>query len=80
MSLISGSYSRLAWTGGAALLSAAMVEKEDVGVIREVRIEQGAAARAAIGLIALLTTPDRERRFREAVLHKVRLKADIMVN
>jgi hypothetical protein len=78
MSLISGSYSRLlnVW-GMAPLLREVMVEKEDVVPVREVMgLEE--AVRRAIGVAALVMTPDRDRRFREAVLHRLRLKADIL--
>lgn len=77
MSLISGSYSRLLCPDGAALLRDDMVENEDAVVVRGVAGVEGVVRKRAVGLIALLTTPDRERRFREAVLHSVRLKADM---
>jgi len=77
MSLISGSNSRLLATGGAALLRADMVEKEAAVAVRGV-LRFVCALRRAIGLIALLTTPDRCRRVRDAVLHRLRLKADIL--
>jgi hypothetical protein len=77
MSLISGSYSRLLWTGGAALLSADMVENFAAIAVREVKGVDG-VVRRAIGLAALLKTLDRWRRFREAVLHRLRLKDDIL--
>lgn len=54
-----------------------MVEKRAGAAVREV-IGLEAAVRRAIGLTALLMTPDRWRRFREAVLHRLRLKADII--
>jgi hypothetical protein len=77
MSLISGSNSRLLATGGAALLSDDMVEK---GAATAVRVVIGVveAVRRAIGRTALQLTPARCRRVREAVLHKLRLKADIL--
>lgn len=58
MSLISGSYSRLLWTRGAALLREAMLEKA-AGV--DVRAAKGydCGVRRAIGLIALLRTLER---------------------
>lgn len=77
MSLISGSYSRLLWTGGAALLRLDMVEKEAVAAVRGTIGVEG-AVRRAIGLSARLMTPDRWRRFREAVAHRLRLKADMV--
>jgi len=49
-----------------------MVENEDAVVVRGVAGVEGVVRKRAVGLIALLTTPDRERRFREAVLHSVR--------
>jgi hypothetical protein len=56
-----------------------MVEKEDAATVRGVvGFEVEGAVRRAMGLTALLMTPDRERRFREAVLHRLRLKADIL--
>jgi hypothetical protein len=78
MSLISGSYSRLlnVW-GMAPLLREVMVEKEEAAIVREILGFDEAVWRA-IGVTALLITPDRDRRFREAVLHKMRLKADIL--
>lgn len=77
MSLISGSYSRLLWTGGAALLRDDMVENAAaVLVLVATKLDWG--ARRAIGLTALETTLDRWRRFREAVLHRLRLKDDIL--
>jgi hypothetical protein len=54
-----------------------MVEKEDTATLREAMGFEG-AIRKAMGLMALFTRPDRERRFREAVLHRLRLKADIL--
>jgi hypothetical protein len=54
-----------------------MVEKEEAAGVRKV-IGFEVAVRRAIGVIALLMTPDRDRRFREAVLHRLRLKADIL--
>jgi hypothetical protein len=54
-----------------------MVEKEAAAAVRAV-IRLGAAARRAIGLTALQVRPDRCRREREAVLHRLRLKADIL--
>jgi hypothetical protein len=54
-----------------------MVEKEEAAEVREVRgLEE--AVRSATGVTALVMTPDRDRRFREAVLHRLRLKADIL--
>lgn len=64
------------WTGGAALLRLVMVENEEATAVRRARGLDG-VVRRAIGRIALLMTPDRERRFREAVLHRERLKADM---
>lgn len=64
-------------TIGALLLSADMVEKDVAATVRDV-IGVEIAVRSAIGLMDLLMTPERERRFREAVLHNVRLKADIL--
>jgi phosphate uptake regulator len=58
MSLISGSYSRLLWTGGAALLRDDMVEKAVAVVVRKVT-EFDWEVRRAIGLTALLRTLDR---------------------
>jgi hypothetical protein len=56
-----------------------MVEKEDAATVRGVvEFEVAGAVRRAMGLMALLMTADRERRFREAVLHRLRLKADIL--
>jgi hypothetical protein len=77
MSLISGSYSRLPLTGGAALLREVMVEKE-LAVAARGAIEAVGAARRAIGLIARLRTVDRWRSVRDAVLHRLRLKADMV--
>jgi hypothetical protein len=77
MSLISGSYSRLLWTGGAALWSADMVENAFAEVVRKAKGVDW-AVRRAIGLAALLKTLDRWRRFREAVLHRLRLKDDML--
>lgn len=77
MSLISGSYSRLPVTGGAALLREVMVEKELAAAARGA-IEAVGAARRAIGLTARLMTVDRVRSVREAVLHRLRLKADMV--
>jgi len=48
-----------------------MVEKDDAVAVREVIGVEG-AVRRAIGLMALDTTLDRDRRFREAVLHRLR--------
>ena len=79
MSLISGSYSRLLSVWGMELLRDAMVEKDDAAVVREVT-GFGRAACRAIGLIALVMTEDRDRRFREAVLHRLRLKADMLIS
>jgi hypothetical protein len=79
MSLISGSYSRLLSVCGTELLRAVMVEKDDAAAVREVIGFEG-AVRRAIGLIALVTTLDRDRRFREAVLHRLRLKADMLIS
>ena len=77
MSLISGSYSRLPLTGGAALLREVMVEKE-LAVAARGAIEAVGAARRAIGLTARLSTVDRWRSVRDAVLHRLRLKADMV--
>jgi hypothetical protein len=61
----------------APLLREVMVEKEDVVPVREVTgLDE--AVRRAIGVAALVMTPDRDRRFREAVLHRLRLKTDIL--
>jgi hypothetical protein len=78
MSLISGSYSRLLnFWGMAPLLREVMVEKDDAAAVRGVMgFEE--ALRRAIGVMALLMTPVRDRRFREAVLHRLRLKTDII--
>jgi hypothetical protein len=78
MSLISGSYSRLLSVCGIApLLRDVMVEKEEAAGVRDTRgLEE--AVRRAIGVMALVMTLDRDRRFREAVLHRLRLKADIL--
>lgn len=54
-----------------------MVEKELAAAARGA-IEVVGAARRAIGLIARLMTLDRWRRVREAVLHRLRLKADMV--
>ena len=56
-----------------------MVEKDDAAAVRDVIGFEG-AVRRAIGLIALVTTLDRDRRFREAVLHRLRLKADMLIS
>ena len=56
-----------------------MVEKDDAVAVREVIGVEG-AVRRAIGLIALDTMLDRDRRFREAVLHRLRLKADMLIS
>lgn len=77
MSLISGSYSRLLGAGGAALLREDMVEKGAAAAVRVV-IGVEDAALIAIGLTALQLTPDRCRRDRDAALHRLRLKADIL--
>jgi hypothetical protein len=79
MSLISGSYSRLLSVCGTELLRDAMVEKDDATAVRDVIGFEG-AVRRAIGLIALVTMLDRDRRFREAVLHRLRLKADMLIS
>ena len=53
-----------------------MVEKDDAATVRgEMGVE--GQVRRAIGLRALVTTLERDRRFREAVLHRLRLKADM---
>lgn len=78
MSLISGSYSRLLGTGGAALLRADMVEKEAAVVVRAAKGLEGAVRRRVNGRTALAMGPDRWRRFREAVQHRLRLKADML--
>lgn len=54
-----------------------MVEKVAAAAVRAV-IGVVAAARRAIGLTALQLRADRCRREREAVLHRLRLKADIL--
>lgn len=78
MSLISGSYSRLAETGVATpLLRADMVEKDAAEAVRDARGEE-AAARRAIGLAVLQEKAVLVRSEREAVLHRLRLKADIL--
>ena len=76
MSLISGSYSRLPLTGGAALFREVMVEKELATVARGA-IEAVGVAQRAIGLTARLKIVDRWRSVREA-LHRLRLKADMV--
>ena len=53
-----------------------MVEKAAAVAVREM-IGFDWGVRRAIGLTALLRTLDRWRRFREAVLHRLRLKDDI---
>lgn len=64
-------------TGGAALLREDIVEKEAAVAVRgAIRSVEG--ARRAIGLTALVMTLDLWRRDREAVLHRLRLKADIV--
>lgn len=55
----------------------AMVEKE-LAVAARGAIEAVGAARRAIGLIARLRTVDRWRSVRDAVLHRLRLKADMV--
>lgn len=77
MSLISGSYSRLLATGGAALLRDDMVEKGAATAVLVV-IGVEAVARRAIGLSALQLTAERCRREREAALHRLRLMADMI--
>lgn len=86
MSLISGSYSRLFCTGGATLFRDVIVEKdeeeeetEDTAPARAASIVEGALRNTDTGLMALAlpTMLDRGRTFREAVLHSVRLKADM---
>jgi hypothetical protein len=78
MSLISGSYSRLPVIGGAgALLRDDMVENEAATAERAIIVLED-AARGTIGLAALQKTPDRCRRVRDAVLQRLRLKADIL--
>jgi hypothetical protein len=54
-----------------------MVEKDDTAAVRGVMGFEK-ALRRAIGVMALVMTPDRDRRFREAVLHRLRLKTDIL--
>lgn len=77
MSLISGSYSRGPEGVAAALLRDDMVEKEAAAAVRGI-IGEGAAVRRAIGLTTLQLMADRCRSVREAVLHRLRLKADIL--
>ena len=77
MSFISGSYSRLPTTGGAALLRDDMVEKE-AAATRRVAVGVEDTVRSAIGRIALVVRADRCLSVREAVLHKLRLKDDIL--
>ena len=77
MSLISGSYSLFEGTGGAALLSEDIVEKDDATAVRAVIGVEG-IDRRAIGLTALQVMAERWRRDREAALHRLRLKADIL--
>lgn len=57
-SLISGSYSRVPETGGAALLSEVMVENDEAATKRAVAGVEAAALRA-IGLTALDERADR---------------------
>lgn len=59
-----------------ALLRGVMVEKGDADAALEVA-EMVGNARRAIGLVALVTTLARDRMVREAVLHRLRLKADM---
>jgi len=59
------------------LLRAAMVEKVGAATLREAKGIEG-VARRAIGLVALARMDDCERRFRDAVLQRLRLKADII--
>ena len=54
-----------------------MVENEEAATRRAVAGVED-AARRAIGLTALLERADRCRRDRDAVLHRLRLKADIL--
>jgi hypothetical protein len=54
-----------------------MVEKE-LAVAARGTIEVVGTARRAIGLTARLMTLDRWRSVREAVLHRLRLKADMV--
>lgn len=77
MSLISGSYSRLLSVCGMELLRAAMVENDGAATLGEVKGVE-VVARRAIGLVALARIEDRERRLRDAVLHRLRLRADIV--
>jgi hypothetical protein len=78
MSLISGSYSRLAETGGATpLLRADMVEKDAAEAVRDESGDE-AAVRRAIGVAVLQEKAVLWRRERDAELHRLRLKADIL--
>lgn len=52
------------------------MENDDAATALEVIGSEG-KARRAIGLVALVTTLARDRRLREAVLHRLRLKADM---
>lgn len=77
MSLISGSYSRVLGTMGTLLLREVMVEK---GAAAALLVAMGlvGVVRRAMGRTALPMTLDRWRRVLEAVLHRLRLKADMV--
>lgn len=77
MSLISGSYSRLVSACFTLLWRTVMVENDDAAVALEVAEIEGQARRAIGLVVALATMLARDRRFREAVLQRLRLKADM---
>lgn len=54
-----------------------MVENDDAAVALEVAEIEGQARRAIGLVVALATMLARDRRFREAVLQRLRLKADM---
>lgn len=55
-----------------------MVEKDDAATALGVAETEGQARRAIGLVVALVTMLTRDRRFREAVLQRLRLKADMI--